>query len=129
MLLFLFFALHCHLSTTLCSLPPNPYQWDIEDTSIRLIFGRYSGIVDMNSMIKILFRAQTEMVTGLVANKGDGMIPTPNLSWRLGILYLTVNQKLELPWSVLSRALVGLNDFYDTFYPLQCTVSILDMKE
>ena len=76
----------------------------------------------------VLFKAQTEIVKGVVENKGDGTILTPNLIWRHGTMYVTVNQHLELPWSILSKALVGIVDFYDAFYQTTCSVTILEDK-
>ena len=76
--------------------------------------------------MSMLFRAQTEIVQGVINNKGDGTILTPNIIWRLGRSYITVNQHLELPWSTLSETLVGIKDFYDAFEPIMCSVTILD---
>ena len=110
-------------------LPPSPYQWRIRDTSLSLIFDKYAGSIAWVRLVSILFRAQTEVVQGVINNKGDGTILTPNMIWRQGRQYVTVNQHLELPWSNLSNVLMGIYDFYGVYEPTLCSVTILDDKE
>lgn len=111
-------------------LPPSPYQWRIKGTTLSLVFGNFRGppALDRARIVSLFFRAQTEVVNGVIENKGDGTIQTPNLIWRHGRMYVTVNQHLELPWSTLSKALVGIMDFYDAFYETACSVTILEDK-
>ena len=79
--------------------------------------------------MSMVFRAQTAIVQEVIDNKGDGTIHTPNIIWWRGRYYITVNQHLELPWSTLSKTLVGINDVFDNYAPTMCSVTILDDKE
>ena len=78
--------------------------------------------------MSILFRAQNEIIQGLLENRGDALIRTPNMIWRQGKLYVTVNHHLELRWSVLAEALDGIFNFFGAFYDTTCSVTIFDAK-
>ena len=115
--------------------PQDPFQMRLRDTTITLIFGKYGqppsvrdALSYRDTILYLLFRAQTEIVKMVVANKGDGTIPTPNIGWRHGRHFVTINQQLQMPWSTLSQSLVGLMDFYDRFYATTLTIIILEDK-
>lgn len=116
-------------------IPPDPFQMRIRDTTITIIFGKYGkppsardALSYRDTLLYLLFRAQAEIVKNVVANRGDGAIPTPNIIWRHARHFVTVNQHLQLPWSTLSQSLTGLMDFYDRYYVTTLSVMILEDK-
>ena len=116
-------------------IPQDPFQMRIRDTTITLIFGKYGkppsardALSYRDTLLYLLFRAQAEIVKNVVTNRGDGTIPTPNIIWRHAHHFVTVNQHLQLPWSILSQSLMGLMDFYDRFYAMTLSVMILEDK-
>lgn len=108
----------------------------LKDTSITLLFSNYGkpptgrdALAYRATLLYILLGAQAEIVRSVVENRGDGLIPFPNKTWRHGPTYVKMNQLLQLPWSVLSRSFMGLMDFYDRFYLMPLLVTILDDKK
>ena len=114
-------------------IPLDPFQMRIRDTTITLIFGKYGSppsardaLSYRDTLLYLLFRAQAEIVKNVVTHRGDGRIPTPNIIWRHAQHFITINQHLQLPWSTLSQSLIGLMDFYDRYYVMTLSVTILE---
>ena len=107
-------------------MPPDPFQFRVPGTTTSLIFSKYGTAIERERLLSILVRAQYSVVKSVVAARGDGPIPQPNLKWNFARLYVSVNQQLEMTWLMLADTLTGIEDFMQDYGYVTVQFTVLD---
>ncbi len=102
-------------------------------TSTQLVFYGYSPLksIGESAWLHAAFSAQQDIIKAVVpAPAGPQIIHTPNLLWRYGSLFISMNSRnFEMTWKILADALRGILDFYNNYNTIALKVDVLDDQQ
>lgn len=101
-------------------------QYKGVETATSIIFNKYSRPIQQSNLVQLSKLAFYDIIQSVIEARGNAVIPTPNIFWSHGLLFLRLNQQLELTWLMLAQTIKGIGDFMDNYGYISCEILVLD---
>ena len=97
-------------------------------TSTSLILHNYGSTLQQTGVLDILFQAQSAVVDGLVASRGNAPIERLAFTFWSGRLYMAIQplQNGHMKWLMLAQALKGIVQFMEEFEWMAIDFTVLN---